>query len=610
MSLPQKNLQKPRAHGASFGASVLRRRLVTALLGVAVAMPVCAEVASPPASGAALTQTPPQVVFEVVLAELALKRNKPQIAMAAYADLALKYKDAEIFQRALEVAAFNRQPELMLEIARLWVQSQPDSPEALNALGNILILLGRYNDAQPVVVRYFGALPEEQRPQEYLRLTQKFPAQADPNRVRLLIDAATSTNLSLHEAQLARAQAAWRAGDEAAALESVRQARKIKPESEAGVLLNAQILAKRSPESVIPMFADYLARYPHAGMVRALYAQQLLEAGRLPEARAQIERLIDQTDAAPESLFAAAAVAMQVRDPALAIQALNRLLQIDSVDKSIIQYNLGLAYETQSDLAGGQTGGAHKVGGDAMAESEAIMHYTQVRSGEYYVSARLRAASLLARQGNMSGARTLLQSTPSADPAIRAELVIGEAGLVSDSGDKAGAMRLVEQALHKDPKSIVLRYELGMMAERAGKLDFFERSMREVIKRDPKYAQAYNALGFTYADKNIRLKEARVLIEKALSLSPNDPFILDSMGWLSFREKNYNVALDYLNKAAALRADPEIIEHQIAVLLAMGRQADAQNILRAGLQQFPDNAGLQALRKQFLSDPSRSNQSL
>jgi Flp pilus assembly protein TadD len=138
----------------------------------------------------------------------------------------------------------------------------------------------------------------------------------------------------------------------------------------------------------------------------------------------------------------------------------------------------------------------------------------------------------------------------------------------------------------------LLRYEYGMLAERLGKMAVFEKSMREVIAKDPKYAQAYNALGFTFADKNIRLKEARVLLEKALTLAPNDPFILDSMGWLYYREKNYGVALDYLNRAAALRADPEIVLHQVVVLKAMGRLEEARRVWRSGLQQFPDNEPL------------------
>jgi Flp pilus assembly protein TadD len=146
--------------------------------------------------------------------------------------------------------------------------------------------------------------------------------------------------------------------------------------------------------------------------------------------------------------------------------------------------------------------------------------------------------------------------------------------------------------LKQYPSSVPLRYEFGMLAERVGKMNVFEKSMREVIRQDPNYAQAYNALGFTFADKNIRLKEARGLLEKALSLAPNDPFILDSMGWLYYREKNYAIALEFLNRAAALRPDPEIVLHQVVVLKAMGRSEEARRLWRSGLQQFPDNEAL------------------
>lgn len=548
---------------------------------------VCAEVATVPAAVQTI-DTPPQVVFEVILAEIALKRDKPQVALAAYADLALKYNNPEIFRRTFEVATMNRQPELMFEASRLWVEKEPNSTDALNVLASTQILMGRYADAQPVLLRYLSLLPADKRPQELLLLGQRFPAQADPQRARVLIDAVTAPYLSVPDAQLARAQAALRAGDDSAALEAVQKARRLKPDSEPGVLLNAQIVAKNSPVAALKILAEYLSDYPNVSAIRAVYAQQLLSADRLADAKVQLQMLVEQKEIAPEPLFAAAALSIQAQDPPLAIQALQRLLTMDSVDSALIEYNLGLAYESQAELAKSR-GESQRL---AAADSDAVLHYLKVLPGEYFVTARLRAANLMARDGDLKAARALLETTPARDAAMRAELVVGEATLVRDSGDVAGAFKLVDAALKKDPSSILLRYERGMLAERSGKMAIFEQSMRDVIKRDPKYAQAYNALGFTYADRNIHLKESRVLLEKALSLSPNDPFILDSMGWLYYREKNYPVALEFLNRAASLRLDPEIIEHQVVVLKAMGRDEEAARVWRVGLRQFPDNVQL------------------
>ena len=570
------------------------RGLHGALLGISMVAAVAHAEPQQTQTSVASVDTPPQVVFEVVLAEIALKRDKPQVALAAYADLVLKYNDPGIFRRAMEVAAMNRHPELMLETARLWVEKEPDSTDALNALSGTLILLGRYADAQPVLARYLALLPPDQRGKALLQLPTRFPPSADPQRARKLVDLVTEPYLSTPEALLTRAQFALRAGDDAAVLKNVQQARRLQPDSEAALLLNAQILAKQSPDAVLPLFAQFLSAYPNASTVRALYAQQLLNAGRTAEARSEVARVLDQSDVAPEPLFAVAAVAVQAQAPDLAIAALNRLLRVDTIDTALIEYNLGLAYESRADIErtqpGSQTATAH-------SEAEAILHYQQVSRGEYLVPARLRAANLMVRRGNMSGARALLQSTSAESPSARAELVIGEATLLRESGDQAGAFKLIERAVAKDPSNVTLRYEMGMMAEKLGKQDLFERSMREVIRRDPKYAQAYNALGFTYADRNVRLKEARTLIEKALSLSPNDPFILDSMGWVNYREQNYDTALDYLNRAAALRTDPEIIAHQVEVLRVMGRGEDALKLWRAGTARFPTSPELKAIGK-------------
>ena len=575
----------------SFERVVSARRCFGAtLLGLLL---VASHAHAEPAPLVVSTATPPQVVFEVILGEIALKRDKPQVALAAYADLALKYNDPDIFKRTLELAAINRRPELMLETARLWAEREPESTDALSALSGMQILAGQYAAAEPVLTRYLALLPPDQRSKAFLQLPQRFPPQADLKQAQTLVGAVTAPYLSLSSAQLARAQMALRAGDATGALAAVRNVRRAEPDSESAVLLEAQILSGQSPEAVLAIFAEFLARHPNAATIRALYAQQLLVMGRLSEARAQVVQLLAMTAAvAPEPLFAAAAVAVQAQAPDLAIQALNRLLMVETIDTALIQYNLGLAYEAQADLDRARPGEAT---GASVAEAEAIMHYQQVSRGDYLVPSRLRAASLMARRGNLDGARTLLQSTSVTDAAARTELRIGEATLLSEHGDKKAALQLLERAVSQDPKNVTLRYELGMMAERLGRMDLFERSMRIVIQQDPKYAQAYNALGFTFVDRNERLKEARGLIEKALALAPNDPFILDSMGWLAYREKQFDAALDYLNRAAALRADPEIVAHQVVVLQAMGRHGDATAVWQAGIQRFPDNAVLKAL---------------
>ncbi|NBU79827.1 MAG: hypothetical protein EBS50_12285, partial [Sphingomonadaceae bacterium] len=203
------------------------RGLHGALLGISMVAAVAHAEPQQTQTSVASVDTPPQVVFEVVLAEIALKRDKPQVALAAYADLVLKYNDPGIFRRAMEVAAMNRHPELMLETARLWVEKEPDSTDALNALSGTLILLGRYADAQPVLARYLALLPPDQRGKALLQLPTRFPPSADPQRARKLVDLVTEPYLSTPEALLTRAQFALRAGDDAAVLKSVQQARRL-----------------------------------------------------------------------------------------------------------------------------------------------------------------------------------------------------------------------------------------------------------------------------------------------------------------------------------------------------------------------------------------------
>lgn len=596
MPLPQK------LFAPTISALHTTRRARSWLCGV-LSLLLLPTVQAEPAPLAKSTGTPPQVVFGVVLAEVALARDKPQVAMAAYADLALKYNDPDIFRRTLEVAIANRQPELVLETAHLWVQRDPDSADALGALSATLILLGRFDEAQPVEARYLAALTPPERAKALLNLPRQFSPQADAKAARQLVIAVTTPYLPAPEALLAQAFMAQRAGDETTALAQVKQVRRQQPDSEPAVLLNAEIVGRDNPSAAFSVLADFLGQYPNAVTIRAVYAQQLLNAGRQAEAQAELARILAQKDLPPETLFATAAIALQAQLPDVAIAALNRLLTVESVDFSLVDYNLGLAYELQAE----QDRAQHNDPAAVIASTEAIAHYLQVQRGDFFVPAHLRAANLMAMRGELGQARNLLQHTRASGPTARTDLVLGEATLLKTYGDKSEALKLLSGAVAKHPDNVVLRYELGMLAEELGKTELFERSMREVIRRAPNYAQAYNALGFTYADQNVNLKEARTLLDKALSLAPNDPFILDSMGWLCYREKDLEDALSYLNRAAAILSDPEVIRHQVIVLQALGRDDEALQLWQAGMQKFPDNAPLKQLGKTFPSASPNSD---
>jgi tetratricopeptide (TPR) repeat protein len=204
--------------------------------------------------------------------------------------------------------------------------------------------------------------------------------------------------------------------------------------------------------------------------------------------------------------------------------------------------------------------------------------------------AQSRRAAILARQGKLSEARQLIQNLPAKTSDQKRNRLLAEVQLLREHGQwQAGFDVLANNNPEGDPD---LTYEQAMLAEKLGKLEEMERLLRGVIAKDPSYFNAYNALGFSLADRNLRLPEAKQLIIKALTFAPDDPFITDSLGWVEFRLGNLNGALTILEKAYKARKDAEIAAHLGEVLWQLKRKDDAIQVWREGLEIAPGNETL------------------
>lgn len=214
-----------------------------------------------------------------------------------------------------------------------------------------------------------------------------------------------------------------------------------------------------------------------------------------------------------------------------------------------------------------------------------------------------RRADLLARQGKVKEARALIQAIPADGPNQKRLKQIAEVQLLRDAGLNKDAYALQAQLLSQFPDDVELAYDTAMLAERAGNFSEMERLLRDIIKRAPDFKHAYNALGYSYADRNIKLEEAQTLIQTALDMEPGDPFITDSLGWVNFRRGNLNEAEKLLEQAYAKRQDAEIAAHLGEVLWALGKQDRAQLVWRQGLKADSSNDTLLETLKRLKVTP-------
>jgi Flp pilus assembly protein TadD len=444
---------------------------------------------------------------------------------------------------------------------------------ALRALGRLLVASGRFDEALPHLKKLIAAGGTDPG-EHFAQLSRTLANVSDKQGALKLMQQLAADYPKLTPAQLAVAQAAANAGEEAMAMASVRRARELRPESEAAVLMDAQLTQRRSNAEALEVLRKYLDSYPGSREVRLGYARVLVAEKRFGEARVEFQRLVAAFPENTEVIYAVALLSLQLSDHVMAEASLKRLLELDFRDQDLVRIYLGQIAEEQKRLP------------------EALDWYKSVGPGAQYLIARNRYAQIIARQGSLDAAREWLQASDVTDGAQRVQLVLAEAQLLRDAGQIKPAFDLVGEALQRLPDNPELLYDYAMLAERIDRVDLLESSLRRLIALRPDHAHAYNALGYSLADRNQRLPEARELIEKALELAPDDAFIVDSMGWVLFRQGALEDALRYLKRAYAARPDPEIAAHLAEVLWTMGDKAEAERVLKETVDKNPDNETL------------------
>ena len=521
-----------------------------------------------------------QGVFQILLAEVALQRGNADLASKAYADLALHTRDPKVLARAVEVAGSARRLDIALEVARLWVEVEPASARAQQVLTGALLLSERLDDLAPQLIRMLEIDPEALGT-NLLGLNRMLARNTDRQAVFRLIDKVCAPFFGIAEAHYAVALAAGSAGEPARALAEVRRALELRPDWEMAALLEAQILSRESSANAITALQRFVERNPEARDVEMHLARALVSDKRYAEAKRHFEKLLRTYPNNPEVVYPVAILALQQNDLGLAEAQLKQLLTLDFADKSVVYFYLG------------------QLADDAKRSSEAVAYYSRVGAGEHYLPAQLRSAHLLAVEGKLDAARQQLHDAKVKTPQERVQLIIAEAQLLREAAQTQAAFDLLDRALIEQPEQTDLLYETALLAEKIGRMDILENYLRKLIALKPDSAQAYNALGYSYADRNLRLDEARQLIEKALALAPDDPFILDSMGWVRYRQGDFAGALVNLERAYVLRPDPEIAAHLGEVLWMLGRKDDARTIWREAQKKHPANEELADAVKKF-----------
>jgi tetratricopeptide (TPR) repeat protein len=517
----------------------------------------------------------PSILYQLLAAEIAQQRGQLATAGATYLSLAKSTRDSRLAKRAAEIFLGERSFDGAMQASQLWVELAPDSDAATSTLEALYMSSGRLALAEPLLLKRLAKARNDKTLAEVYAGFERLLSRAPDRRASFeLLDRITKPDLNVPSARSALAALAANSGNFDRAAAEAQAALKLQPNFEPYAINAAAYMqqTKAGAKAAITVIKPFIDANPKASEARITYARLLSIDGQNDASKGELAKILKDDANNPSVIYALAQVSVQLKQNADAKKYLNQFIDLP---RSIPRDN-NSAYYFHAQISE-----------DENEFAKAIEWYSKVQRGERYLPSVIRRASLLGKTNQLSEGRALLQSVSPTNARERQQILSAEAALLRQANQLVEAFKLLDSELVKAPTNLDLLYEHGTAAERLNKLDVMEKSFKKIIELEPNRAEAYNALGYSFADRNIRLPEALQLIEKAVKLSPDNGAILDSMGWVLFRLNRLPEALDYLQKAYKLSPDAEVAVHIGEVLWKMGKLEDAKAMWRVAKEKEP-----------------------
>lgn len=538
-----------------------------------------------------------RLFLQIVAAEMFAQSGDSAKAFQLMQEAARQERDPDLYRRAVNLALQAGAGGSALTAARAWRTDFPASDEAPRFELQILLALNRLDETGPVLkALVMGIKGDEQVttinsiPNIYANVKDKAKA---VRTVRGAFTGVTWIPAAAVAFQTSLGRMALAAGDLTGALQATQEAHRLDPAADWPAMLALGLL-EQGQDTAEPMVRSHATatanKTQQTHTVALAYARVLLNLERWADARAQLLSVQQRWPQAHESWLLMGTLHVQANETEAAETTLRRYLDLsapsgptDARTQALVQ--LASLAEKRGDMAG------------------ATAWLDQIPASHDVLSAHIRRASVLRQQGRLKEARDTLRQAPERRTGDARLKLMAEAQLLRDAQDHAAAYEVYAQAVKRFSQDPDLVYEQASMAEKLERWDDMERLLKGIIQSHPNYQHAYNALGYSWADRNVRLPEAKALIEQAVALAPQDGYILDSLGWVEFRLGNHAQALAHLQRAFELKADAEIAAHWGEVLWVKGDRDGALAIWRKGWALNADNQTLRKTLQRFNAQP-------
>ena len=544
-----------------------------------------------------------RLMYEILVAELAGRRGRLDVSLEGYLAAAGRTDDPRVAERAARLAVFAADWPRAGEAVGRWRELAPESPEALELAGQVALRTGDVEAAFARFDELLGLAGEAEGEGGTDVAFERLGAllQADPDAA-LAADVAgrlEAAHPGEAGAALLVARLAMARGEEAPAREALERALALDPADTGALLLSARLAAADGDvDGALARLESAVEADPENRRLRLGLAQLLVEAGRAEPAAAALAALDERLgDAVADGAGTVGADGLRESDLRLSMAQL--ALQAGLLAEAERWFGELAAGGPHADQARFQLARLRDAAGDAEL---ALELYESVAPSEWFVTAQVRSAELRAARGDLELARERLRELRDGvtDPAVQPRLVTAEGRILQDAGDPEAAVEVLGEGLERFPDDAELRYARALAADAAGRPEVLESDLARLIEEDPDNAHALNALGYHLAEIDERLDEAEGYLERALALRAEDPAIMDSLGWLRYRQGRTDEALELLERAYALLPDPEIAAHLGEVLWTDGREAEARRIWDEALAAAPDHDALGRTVERFL----------
>lgn len=530
----------------------------------------------------AKTEIDQDVLFMLMSAEIAGQRGQYELAYEGYIEAAKRVKDPKPAERAAMIAMYLKDAKKLKKSLAIWLKKEPQ-----NLTARKLAVLASLKDGDKQKTQeHLSAMLDSDPAGFESAVLELANALQDEGKLPIIYDALEALSAQKpNQAIIHYLQAiiAMQMKDQGLAEKKVEQALKLQPEWDKALAFQAQIAVMSGdfPKAVGFLRNVYL-KYPDNQKIGKMLAQLLIKTGDYDEAGKVYQKLVEKDPKDFESSLALALVHMQLDREKEAEEILKKLLDQDEWREQA-RFYLGKLEEKRDNL------------------KKALNWYDQVREEPFSFEAGIAAVNLLARDKQYDEAGSRLQSMRDSFPKEKTRIILMQAELLNQQKHYQAAYDVLTSALAEQPDSRELLYTRALIAERIGKLDVLESDLKKILAQYPDNAEALNALGYTLLGFPSRLTEAETYLQQALKLQPDEPVILDSYGWLLFKQGKAEKALEYLEQAYAKQKENEIAAHLAEVLWSLGRKDEARKLFDKAFKAAPEDEYLLDFKQRILN---------